>query len=803
MKQKQRRISLLLTVLLIMGLLPSMVLAEPATLQANADIYYVSENGNGNKDGSDEANAMDMSSVRSLTGDIEIKVVGTITLHEEMPAANITFTGADEKATVKNGNYVSFNGDTTFDNVNYDAGRFTYMFANGHHLLFKKTVNATANGLSVFGGGNQKEIIGNPTITIQTDMKGAKVFGGGWDGDLNGNPTINIEGATLSNVYGGGYAKSKNAKVTGNPTINLEESSFTGANYINGGGFVELFSYLNADVTGKVTIKADNCSMNGSGDLYLGSRINAQNSSATIGELEVEIKNSELGKRVFGGSCCNGESSKADIGKIFVRFDNTKVNGEVYAGGYTDGNKTSSSRGDDVTFVFENSSAVNFFAGGYGVGADVEKANVTVKNIEDVIIFAGGYKDGSKVENCVINIENASSKGSAYNMVINGGGGTTSAGKLHKTVKNLVVNFLGNNEVKTIRMVDNIYIKEGAVLNQLDAKNSLLSDKDLNGHLTVEKDAKLVLKGNNEISGNFHSEGNLTNEYQSRLLVGEKVTSDSSASYTSTNFKQTYEKSYPFLAAKVDDTEVAGFLSTNPSYFVNNRVSGADGFQTPGAQREWYLDKNIYKVDFIENGGTTVLDLSEVTKGATISEPLTSKDGYTLLGWYKEEIFENQWNFAKDTVESDLTLYARWNATPEITAEDQTLTVGDKFDPRANVNAFDTEDGELTDKIEILKNEVDPSKVGVYEVTYKVTDSQGAFSTKTIQITVADKGTEPTTPTAPPEPTDPNKENPHTGTEVPKTGDSSNIVLWLVLLMASAGVLMGAVLYSRRKKTNP
>ena len=52
------------------------------------------------------------------------------------------------------------------------------------------------------------------------------------------------------------------------------------------------------------------------------------------------------------------------------------------------------------------------------------------------------------------------------------------------------------------------------------------------------------------------------------------------------------------------------------------------------------------------------------------------------------------------------------NAAPIIKAEDKTLTVGDTFDPKADVTATDEEDGDLTDKIEVLKNDVDRAKLG-------------------------------------------------------------------------------------------
>ena len=51
-------------------------------------------------------------------------------------------------------------------------------------------------------------------------------------------------------------------------------------------------------------------------------------------------------------------------------------------------------------------------------------------------------------------------------------------------------------------------------------------------------------------------------------------------------------------------------------------------------------------------------------------------------------------------------------------------------------------------------------------------------------------------------PTDPTQTNPNTGTESPKTGDNSNMILWIPLLFISGGAVIGITVYRKKKKEN-
>ncbi len=88
------------------------------------------------------------------------------------------------------------------------------------------------------------------------------------------------------------------------------------------------------------------------------------------------------------------------------------------------------------------------------------------------------------------------------------------------------------------------------------------------------------------------------------------------------------------------------------------------------------------------------------------------------------------------------TVNVKYNHPPMITVESKTfyeneLTLEEwQTEVMKEVFADDQEDGDVTDKIKVIKDSVDPSTPGCYEVTYEVTDSLGKTSQKTIDVTI-------------------------------------------------------------------
>ena len=65
-------------------------------------------------------------------------------------------------------------------------------------------------------------------------------------------------------------------------------------------------------------------------------------------------------------------------------------------------------------------------------------------------------------------------------------------------------------------------------------------------------------------------------------------------------------------------------------------------------------------VRFESNGGSKVPDQT-VALGGKVTKPADpTKDGLYFAGWYSDIDLQNSWDFGKDTVKGNMTLYAKW-----------------------------------------------------------------------------------------------------------------------------------------------
>jgi uncharacterized repeat protein (TIGR02543 family) len=89
---------------------------------------------------------------------------------------------------------------------------------------------------------------------------------------------------------------------------------------------------------------------------------------------------------------------------------------------------------------------------------------------------------------------------------------------------------------------------------------------------------------------------------------------------------------------------------------VTNLTATAGDTVTLYAQ--WAL---AYEVSFNADGGSPAPAQQMVVIGGKFTEPdAMTKTGYAFDGWYKEVSLTNKWDFASDTVTTNITLYAKW-----------------------------------------------------------------------------------------------------------------------------------------------
>ena len=81
---------------------------------------------------------------------------------------------------------------------------------------------------------------------------------------------------------------------------------------------------------------------------------------------------------------------------------------------------------------------------------------------------------------------------------------------------------------------------------------------------------------------------------------------------------------------------------------------------------------DTYTVTFVTNGGTACSNAT-VNKGSTVTLPTTTREGYTLDGWYTDEALTSPF-VSTTAINANTTLYAKWTAS----SGSQTPTVNPK-----------------------------------------------------------------------------------------------------------------------------
>lgn len=226
-------------------------------------------------------------------------------------------------------------------------------------------------------------------------------------------------------------------------------------------------------------------------------------------------------------------------------------------------------------------------------------------------------------------------------------------------------------------------------------------------------------------------------------------------------------------------------------------------------------------VSFNAAGGTiaTADTKQEVEWQGTVTAPKVTKTGFDLVGWYKDG---KLWDLAKDKVEADMTLDASWKYALKATGSEFTVGsasngltisvahgikltkanlkavyVGQNVLDAANYTVDDT-NGNLT--VTLTKDYLNTLTTGNYDIQITLQNSddvtldRAAMENLIVKLTVEEKPADTATPA--PTATATAKKTPV------KTGDSSNALLWCVLVIGCGAAVTGVVLWDKKRRNN-
>ena len=361
-------------------------------------------------------------------------------------------------------------------------------------------------------------------------------------------------------------------------------------------------------------------------------------------------------------------------------------------------------------------------------------------------------KNGGALEICEINVTkdgngssaytinaNVNNDGNSYSYIINDTNKQVSGNDIaNLNMEKLTINSSPVISLKNLATVvdGNIFVSKGE---DFDAKSYIVVNDEEDGEIPVDK---VVVTGKVDTK----KVGTYNINYSVSDSEGEV-----------TNLKQTV------IVEEVANQEISKPIIT----IMNNGQEVDKIVVTKGDELD--LSKYISAVDYL--GGIInpeIIGSYDVNKAGTYELTVRATDRFNNVSEKSLTL----------VVEKKVINAPSMNAAPVIIANDVELVVGDKFNELDNVKVIDEEDGEIpVDKV-VVESDVDTTKVGNYKVIYSVTDSNGATTTKTINVKVSMKMVElepsnPIKPEKPDEPTTPGNPELPDNPSIPENPDDS------------------------------
>lgn len=462
---KKRLLASLLTLVMLLGLLPTAVFAveeppenaecvctvlcegednsncpvcaeDPDKCQGEAkqsvqdeedkdeNVIYVSQSGTGEGTSVEDAKGFDDAMTNAKDGDV-FAIVGTVTKDLwTTPSVGITIKGAydidDETVddthkavlkitgTKKTPIYegISMQGDLTIQNIKLEIGQKDGYYGSLVHFYANGHTLTIGEKVSAeYPGGNY----GGSSLEI---------FGGGpTDIEQDTNVVISAKLEGSATVYGGGY----NANVKGDTHVTLN-GGYVGS--VFGGGYAyNDATKPTANIDGDTNVILKNAEVSAgtgfTGAVYGGGEAYSAGKTVNVtGTANVWIEDSSIRTvTIYGGSDVH-QGATSDIKQVNLTIKNTPTSSNyIFAGSNID-NSNSTTTGHahvesaEVKLIGTSSTALDIYGGGYGYASLVKNVSVTLEGVSALALYAGGYGyssniDHATVEKATITIDNS------------------------------------------------------------------------------------------------------------------------------------------------------------------------------------------------------------------------------------------------------------------------------------------------------------------------------------------------------------------------------------------------------------
>ena len=251
-------------------------------------------------------------------------------------------------------------------------------------------------------------------------------------------------------------------------------------------------------------------------------------------------------------------------------------------------------------------------------------------------------------------------------------------------------------------------------------ENSYIFNETFLGDIYIGSDAVVTLN-NVTVYGNVYVLGGLRamNITASGLYGRIIIFGNGNTFYNGSIYLSGYNSIYTMSSNNTPVTDI-------PIILEDNNVTSVDGLvSVKGATLDiapMYI--NDVWVDTADNGKFVIKNL-DIGDSDSIIIKWNTVFGNTITKKYPVD--------KCITSESGVIHHA-----PEINASDFTISIHENVNFLEHVTAYDIEDGDLTDKIQVETGSFDNTRRGTYPITYTVSDNLGAVTQKSITATVVE-----------------------------------------------------------------